>query len=128
MKPDAAFPLRAHHGLCLMFFEGKGYSPAFTQNMAQILNRLEKAPGQKVRLLAGGDRICAPCPHFAGGKCAENAKTSAFDRRALALCGLFSGSVLPWEAYRDLLQNRIIASKKLAAVCAGCQWSEICQK
>ena len=29
--------LRAHHGMCLAFFEGKGYSSAFTENMGKVL-------------------------------------------------------------------------------------------
>ena len=30
--------LRAHHGMCLAFFEGKGYSTGFTARMALILD------------------------------------------------------------------------------------------
>ena len=32
---EAVIPLRAHHGLCLRFFQGKGYSGAFVENMAR---------------------------------------------------------------------------------------------
>ena len=34
--------LRAHHGMCLAFFEGKGYSAGFTAHMARILEYLEQ--------------------------------------------------------------------------------------
>ncbi len=32
--------LRAHHGMCLAFFEGKGYSRGFTSNVD-----FQRAPG-----------------------------------------------------------------------------------
>ena len=34
--------LRAHHGMCLAFFDGKGYSAGFTAHMARILEYLEQ--------------------------------------------------------------------------------------
>lgn len=34
--------LRAHHGMCLAFFEGKGYSSAFTENMGKVLEEMEE--------------------------------------------------------------------------------------
>ena len=39
---EAVIPLRAHHGLCLRFFQGKGYSGAFVENMAQKKAMLEE--------------------------------------------------------------------------------------
>ena len=34
--------LRPHHGMCLAYFEGKGYSDGFTGNMQHMLELLEK--------------------------------------------------------------------------------------
>ena len=34
--------LRPHHGMCLAYFEGKGYSDDFTENMQHMLELLEK--------------------------------------------------------------------------------------
>ena len=31
--------LRAHHGMCLAFFEGEGYSDLFVAHMGKILER-----------------------------------------------------------------------------------------
>lgn len=44
----AIIPLRAHHGLCLHFFRGKGYSGAFVENMARKKAMLER------RILSSG--------------------------------------------------------------------------
>ena len=37
----SSFDVRAHHGLCMSFFEGKGYSDSFTANMAEKKMLLE---------------------------------------------------------------------------------------
>ena len=39
--------LRAHHGMCLAFFEGKGYSSAFTENMGKVLEEMEIEAGKR---------------------------------------------------------------------------------
>jgi len=41
---EASISLRAHHGLCLHFFQGKGYSGAFVENMARKKAMLEENP------------------------------------------------------------------------------------
>ncbi|HEZ7990826.1 MAG TPA: hypothetical protein RWO66_07705 [Ruminococcus sp.] len=33
--------LRPHHGLCIGFFEGKGYSDEFTANMSAVIEKLQ---------------------------------------------------------------------------------------
>lgn len=45
--------LRAHHLLCMRFFEGRGYSEAFVQNMAQVLK------AERCVITDGADDICA---------------------------------------------------------------------
>ena len=60
--------LRAHHGMCLAFFEGKGYSAGFTAHMAQILEYLEQE-NPTVTVVAEADCICGGCPHLANGIC-----------------------------------------------------------
>ena len=36
--------LRPHHGMCLAYFEGRGYSEKFTAHMQYVLEKLENAP------------------------------------------------------------------------------------
>lgn len=51
--------LRAHHGMCLSFFEGKGYSHDFTAHMQRIweeMKSVETANGQ--RFVEVKRRIC----------------------------------------------------------------------
>ena len=50
--------LRAHHLLCMLTYIGKGYSPAFTDNMTVIAGRV--SAGENVEIVDGPDEICAP--------------------------------------------------------------------
>lgn len=55
------YNIRAHHGLCISFFEGKGYSENFTANMAKMIALLEVDPN--VKIIDHTDEICKACPH-----------------------------------------------------------------
>ena len=54
--------LRAHHGMCLAFFEGKGYSSAFTENMGKVLEEMEE--DTPLELCRKKDIICSACPNL----------------------------------------------------------------
>ena len=34
---EIVIPLRPHHGMCLAYFKGEGYSNGFTAHMAEML-------------------------------------------------------------------------------------------
>lgn len=40
----SVYRIRAHHGMCLAFFRGQGYSGAFVENMANMKAILEENP------------------------------------------------------------------------------------
>ena len=40
----SVYKIRAHHGMCLSFFQGKGYSGDFVENMSRMKAILEKNP------------------------------------------------------------------------------------
>ena len=53
---------RPHHFLCSLGFEGKGYSPEFTANMAAIVMGRVRAPqgdATVIEVADGFDDICA---------------------------------------------------------------------
>ncbi len=60
--------LRPHHGMCLAYFEGKGYSDGFTVNMQKMLEFFEK--GADIELTVSGDAkspfrtICVRTSHL----------------------------------------------------------------
>ena len=116
---------RPHHGLCFSFFQGKGYSPEFTENLRKVLSELS-SNHLLVCLTAGPDPVCAKCPNNLQGKCASFEKTQRYDRAVLALCGLKEGDILPYHTFCDHIQSYILKAGKRREVCADCSWDELC--
>ena len=117
------YNLRAHHGMCLYFFQGKGYSGEFVENMRAMKAILEENP--KVRLLNSADDICAACPNKLTEICAENA--SRYDREVLRRCGLSVGDTLPYRDFSQKVIETILRPGLRGSICGGCQWSGLCQ-
>lgn len=118
------YPLRAHHGLCLSFFEGKGYSAAFVENMAAI--RRELMNDVPVCITVTADVICRKCPHDINGQCVSAQKVAEYDRRVLAACRLSEGAVMPFSEFHRLVRQLILDAGKREEICGDCQWNEIC--
>ena len=116
--------LRAHHGMCLAFFEGKGYSTGFTAHMAQILEYLEQE-NTTVTVVAEADCICGGCPHLANGICESADLVQSYDRQVLSLCDMEEHSVLPWREFAAHVAEYILSQGKRSEICGGCQWSSI---
>ena len=117
--------LRPHHGLCMAFFQGKGYSGGFTAALAARLEELE-GTRRPVVLTVGTDAVCAPCPHNRNGVCTSADKTAAYDRAVLTVCGLEEGAVLTFSEFTRLVQRRIIAPGLRRKICGDCQWDRLC--
>ena len=98
---EKALSLRAHHGLCMAYFVGEGYSSGFKKHMAEVLQAVQ--PETPVRLAAGVDEICSACPHNCGGVC-ESPTVDSHDRAVLQACGLQKDQQLRFggPARRDL--------------------------
>lgn len=114
--------LRAHHGMCLYFFQGKGYSGDFVENMGQMKETLEENP--LIRLLEGYDDVCAACPNKRTESCAE--KASRYDREVLRRCGLSVGDTLPYRDFSENIIETILRPGLRAEICGDCQWSSLC--
>lgn len=121
-------PMRPHHGLCLQFFVGKGYSPEFTAHMSATLGSLAENPAQLLRLVCRTDHFCTCCPHNQSGLCESGQKVDAYDQSVLSLCGLAEHQELSWQEFQALVSLKIISPGKQPQVCAGCQWAELCQE
>lgn len=119
--------LRAHHGMCLAFFEGKGYSAGFTAHMAQILEYLEQE-NPIVTVVAEADSICGGCPNLTDGRCRKAALVERYDKAVLALCSMGEHSILPWREFAARVAEYILSHGKRSEICGGCQWSSICKE
>lgn len=120
----SAVCFRPHHGMCLAYFAGHGYSDGFTVHMGKILSSL--APETPVQLTVGTDCVCAACPNNRNDVCDKPELVAAYDSAVLRLCDLREGQVLPFGRFTELVQSRILAPGLRPSVCGGCQWNEIC--
>lgn len=118
------YPIRAHHGMCFAFFQGKGYSGKFTENMQTMKEKLEQNP--QIILLCGVDEVCAHCPNRQGEQCASG-KPVLYDRQVLAYCGLAEGTQMPWNDFSEAVRTHILAPGKREEICGGCEWSGLCR-
>ena len=119
----SVYKIRAHHGVCLYFFQGKGYSGEFVENMGKIKAILEKNP--EISLMDSPDDICAACPNRLTENCAE--KASRYDREVLRRCGLSAGERLPYREFSRKVIETILRPGVRAEICGDCQWSSLCR-
>lgn len=119
------YRLRPHHGLCIAFFRGNGYSPEFTANMTNIISRLD-LEDPLVTLTDGTDMICGSCPHNSGGICKSEEKVVKFDKAVLDACGLDYPGNIQWKIFKDLVSQNIIIPGKRSFICGSCQWNDLC--
>lgn len=117
------YNIRAHHGMCLTFFQGKGYSGDFVENMGAMKKILEQNP--LIRLVEGYDDVCAACPNKLAESCAE--KASRYDREVLRRCGLSVGDTLPYREFSQKVIETILRPGLRGSICGDCQWSGLCR-
>lgn len=117
--------IRPHHGMCLAFFEGKGYSDGFSAHMAQVRNWL-LSEDPEVCLSPETDEICSHCPNNEFGTCKTAEKVDRYDRAVLDRCGLMPGQHLTWKQFSDLVEKHVLSAGQRAQICGDCQWNELC--
>ena len=104
-------PLRPHHGMCLAYFKGEGYSGGFTAHMAEMLKLF--LSGKRIRLHVDTDEICSACPNNEKGCCSSFSLVEAYDNAVLDLCGLENGQIMEFDDFTDIVQKKILASGNL---------------
>lgn len=124
MKKDS-INLRAHHGMCLAFFKGKGYSNTFTVHMQKILDKMQENP--KLRIVAEGDIICSRCPNLQNGICNTPEQVEKYDREVLLQCGISENEEICWEEFSKRIEEKILLTGQREEICGDCQWSELCK-
>lgn len=119
-----AVTLRPHHGMCLAFFVGYGYSEAFNRRMRETLEQMQENP--LVQLTAQEDEICAACPNAQQGRCSDGERVRGYDRAVLGACGLEEGVELPFLDFADIVQRQVLDAGRRKEICPDCQWSPLC--
>ena len=122
---DTILKLRPHHGLCIGFFHGNGYSEAFTRNMTEIIAYLHQNPD--IMLTCSGDVLCDYCPHDRDGICETAEKVYRYDMAVLSLCGLCEWQTLHWKDFRTLVEQHILHLAIRKTICGDCEWDALCR-
>lgn len=119
--------LRGHHLLCLHFFVGQGYSPAFVERLEALLRAAAEG---EVEVCPGADDLCSACPSLDGERCSHaesaDAEVRAMDRRALELLGLAPGRRVEWSEVKRQLPA--LFSRWHSEFCTGCDWLPACNE
>jgi hypothetical protein len=122
---DEILKIRPHHGMCLNFFRGEGYSGDFTEHMRRVKQRLEKNPC--VRLTLSTDEICAACPNNRSGVCESEQKVRNYDRAVLEFCGLHDGEEIDFLSFDEAVRAKILKKGIREKICGKCCWNAICR-
>lgn len=118
--------LRPHHGMCLAYFAGYGYSGDFTAHMRRMQETLKK--GAVVRLVVKTDAICQACPNNIDGLCEKPDLVSRYDREVLSCCGLNEETELMFADFEKLVHEKVLKPGLRQKICGNCQWNELCGK
>lgn len=119
--------LRPHHALCLRHFVGKGYSPAFVENMTALHKRLNGGERQMVQIILHRDSVCAACPHDIDFTCETEEKVRYLDAAVAEACGLRSGQWLSWRELCHLIDTHLMPRGNMPRVCEACEWYDLCK-
>lgn len=119
-----SWPIRAHHGMCLAFFEGKGYSDGFTAHMERVKRAMAENP--RICVTDGADVICTACPNNQNGVCTDGEKVLEYDRQVLLRCGLKPGQELYFREFQKVVYEQILLPEKREEICGNCQWTQLC--
>lgn len=123
-KKENVIPLRPHHGMCLAYFEGNGYSEGFVGHMQEMLDIFQQ--NAVIKLTVDTDEICSACPNNQNGTCEDLQKVEGFDRAVLELCGLSEQQVLEFQDFAKVVEQKILSKGKRVQICGNCQWDALC--
>ena len=118
--------VRPHHGLCIQFFEGKGYSDTFTLHMGEVIRRLDE--NTVIELAAARDEICSCCPNDEEAGCRTSEKVKRYDNKVLELTQTKEGERIFWQEFVQKVKANIIDAGRMQEVCGDCGWAGICHK
>nr|WP_256478473.1 DUF1284 domain-containing protein [Notoacmeibacter sp. MSK16QG-6] len=115
--------------LCILTFAGRGYSPAFTENLAMIAGRL--SAGEEIEIVEGPDDICAPLltddnPHCHLGRVSERDRAAANDVGRFLKRPIRPGDRFLLSDMRIPHLRAVFASGDIRSGCQGCEWEDFC--
>ena len=124
MSSKKVIDLRAHHLLCSVLFEGKGYSETFTANMTAIVDALLEKQNL-VKLRTSRDVICNDCPNLkSDGGCMLDDKIPDLDKTVLDFFDIpVSSEISSVEVFQKI--SKKITPEFFAYCCDECRWKKM---
>lgn len=119
------YNIRPHHGMCIYFFRGNGYSPEFTAHMKEMIEIFKENP--KVKLVLHADEICSACPNDENGICKTEEKVLRYDNGVLHAAHLEEGMELDVQEFFRIVDKEVIQTGERKKICGDCQWNFICE-
>lgn len=118
--------LRGHHLLCILGFQGYGYSEDFVLNMTRI-NELRKSEKSIIKLTNSPDDICSSCPNLKNNLCENEMQNEIIVKMDEEVLSKFNRNI-EYNAI-DLFNEVILKFNTLKSVeniCNDCKWAEKC--
>ena len=118
--------LRGHHLLCILGFQGYGYSEDFVLNMARI-NELRKSDKTTIKLINRPDDICSACPNLKDYVCENKMQNENIVKMDNEVLSQFNIN----QEYNAIdLFNEVVLKfntlKSVENICNDCKWAEKC--
>jgi hypothetical protein len=119
-------PLRAHHLLCLLGFQGIGYTADFIRNFQKVKRMIEQHPNLEIEVVDTSDVICIACPNMLNNECFRsglklNRKVKDIDRRVMERLGISPGDRFKASELYALVKEKIKPCD-INEICQGCEW------
>jgi hypothetical protein len=119
--------IRAHHLLCIKYFQGLGYSKLFVENFYDVLKKLKLNP--TIKIINYPDIICEACPNNKSDCCVKNSSESEISIRKKDVFVLTELDLKPEEDFEynkamELVENNL---NNLRIICKDCEWLNICK-
>lgn len=118
--------LRGHHLLCILGFQGYGYSEDFVLNMTRI-NELRKTDKTTIKLINSSDDICSACPNLKNDLCENEMQNETIVKMDEEVLSEFDIN----KEYNAIdLFNEVILKfntlKSVEKICNNCKWGDKC--
>lgn len=129
MEVTTTYRIRPHHGMCLYFFEGKGYSEGFTKHMRRwkewLLGKMDRHPcsWSERRMRSAAPALII---RVAAAESAE--KVDRYDAGVLKYTGLKAGQEMTFAEFERIVEEKILQPGYGKVICGDCQWRDICHK
>lgn len=126
LQGKKGIPLRAHHLLCLLGFQGIGYSAEFIRNLHKVKRLIDQNPDLDVEIVEDCDVICIQCPNSQGHVCIKGGQTDNRTVREMDRRVMEKLEIKPHDRFKvkDIyaLVKEKIRPEDFPTLCCGCDY------